>query len=288
VENNSKTRINNISSRENYLVNKHNSMDSVSFKGLTYYGGRPYTDKEISDAKKYLSDYAAGSDWKSSLMSDQCDRMGFFEYVFTSALEKHVQKVARLLPELRKEELEVEASRVKKLNETALRKVKHEEEVHKIKKQLMTEFSDRIDIEQKGNKAKIPNAIMLIDGHDDLSKELVKWTGENSNCNFVQLANEDNETLQRKLWKTLNDAGETFVETKRRTLVSVEGFDRLITEGKNAFRNIENLKDIMTSCANDFGSTIIFRTKDASKLVEEAIQPQRVASKIMVAIKSFK
>lgn len=50
AENNSKIRINNINSHENHLIKKHNSMDSVSFKGLTYYGGRPYTEREISDA----------------------------------------------------------------------------------------------------------------------------------------------------------------------------------------------------------------------------------------------
>ncbi|MDD3436975.1 MAG: hypothetical protein PHC64_07490 [Candidatus Gastranaerophilales bacterium] len=224
----------------------------------------------------------------------------------TMDAKTHVERVACLISDLKKEErtrsvqqaqlreLEKERERLaarhaaaRAIQQEAEAKIAHETEVHKIHTKLLAEFSDRVDIERKGSNVEIPNCIMLIDPHDDLSKELIDWTGRNSDCNFVKLADADNDTLHRGLWDTLVKAGETFEATKRRTLIHVEGFDRLITAATNAPESIAALKDVMCSCAQDYGSTIIFRTKDPSKLVVEAIQPHRVAAQIMVGIKSL-
>ncbi len=150
---------------------------------------------------------------------------------------------------------------------------------------IKTEFSEKIKIEKRENNIEeIPNVIMIEDPYDDISKNLVVLTAQNSECNFVDLDNENREFLLDDLWETLQGARKHFEQTKERTLIYVKDFDKLITSGENSFENIDSLKDIMCRCANDFGSTIIFRTKDSSKLVSEAIQPQRVL-KISIDLK---
>ncbi len=134
----------------------------------------------------------------------------------------------------------------------------------------------------------MPNAIMLEDPHDDVSKELVDYVRRNSESRFIRLSDADNDTLMDNLDETLRKSKAHFDATSERTLIHVEGFDRLITRGRNSFENIDSLKDIMCRTAKDFGSTIIFRTKDASKLVSEAIQPQRVAVRILTNFKSVR
>ncbi|MDD3436976.1 MAG: hypothetical protein PHC64_07495 [Candidatus Gastranaerophilales bacterium] len=158
------------------------------------------------------------------------------------------------------------------------------ESVQKVKYKLLVEFSDRVEIESKGLNVEIPNCIMLIDKSAGTSENFIDWLGESSDCNFVKLADADNDTLQRGLWDTLVKAGEIFEATKRRTLIHVEGFDRLITAATNAPESIAALKEVMCCCAQDFGSTIIFKTKDPSKLVVETIQPHRVTAKIDILI----
>jgi len=62
----------------------------------------------------------------------------------------------------------------------------------------------------------------------------------------------------------------------------VKDFDSLINPSMNTFENIDGLKDVMQRCANDFGTTIIFGSKDTSKLNNEAIQPHRINAWIEV------
>lgn len=157
--------------------------------------------------------------------------------------------------------------------------------INELSNQIKTEFSEKIKMERQGlyNKG-IPNCIMIEDPYDSISKRLIPLTAESSKCHFVDLNDENKNTLLDNLWEALQKSKKRFDSTKERTLIYVKDFDELITKGKNSFENIDSLKDIMTRCASDFGSTIIFRTKDASKLVSEAIQPQRVL-KIIVNIK---
>ncbi len=203
------------------------------------------------------------------------------------AVEKKIQRISTLIPDIVAEQLQGEQKATLAVSEKALEKVKHTEEVQKLKNQLKEAFSDRVNMEKRNEPVKMPNCIMLVDEHDDLSKELVNWIGENSECNFKKLADSNKDTLQETLADTLDEAKETFDKTKIRTLIAVEDFGDLITPEKNKLANIEGLKKIMNTCANA-GATIIFREKNPSRLNSEAIQPHRVASIIKVAIKSLK
>ena len=143
--------------------------------------------------------------------------------------------------------------------------------------QLNDVFCTDINSERRGTSIKkIPNCLMLEIQNDGDEIFPVEWLKKTADCNFVHLADKNNDDLMDNLWGTLQKSKDTFEQTQRRTLIYVEGFKKLITKGKNSFENIDSLKDIMNRCAKDFGATIIFRTKNASKLTSEAIQPHRV------------
>jgi len=198
----------------------------------------------------------------------------------------HLEQIISLIPDLRAEDIEKAELSADKTNRQSKKLVALENEKQAIKNQLYKKFVDLTDLELKGNKVKMPNCIMLVGKSDDVPTELINWTKENADCNFVKVANEDKELLQDQLWDKLNEAKENFTKTKKRTLIHVEGFDSLINPTMNTFENIDGMKDIMQRCASDFGSTIIFKTKDPSKLNNEAIQPHRVNAWIDVRIKS--
>jgi len=220
---------------------------------------------------------------------------------------RHVDRVTTLIQhiknedqlkanETRQDELDAtrrrlarEAKEADRRNEAALAKTEYTTKLNDLNNQLRTEFCDKVNMEKQGSHIeKMPNAIMIEDPYDDVSKELVDYTRRNSESRFIRLFSGDNDTLMDYLDETLKKAKAHFDSTKERTLVHVEGFDGLITKGQNSFENIDSLKDIMCRCAKDFGSTIIFRTKDASKLVSEAIQPQRVAVRIFANFRSVR
>jgi len=151
---------------------------------------------------------------------------------------------------------------------------------------ILIGFSDRINLEKNGDKTKIPNCIMLETRSEGAEALPIEWLKKTADCNVVHLADRNNDDLADTLWEELKKSKDAFEQTKHRTIIHVEGFDRLITEGQNSFENIDSIKDIMNRTANDFGATIIFKTKDASRLTSEAIQPQRVTNFIINSSKA--
>lgn len=149
------------------------------------------------------------------------------------------------------------------------------------------EYCDKVNLERQGTHIdKISNCLMFeVQNYGD---EIfpVEWLKKTADCNFVHLSDSNNDALMDNLEEELKKSKDTFEQTKRRTLIHVEGFDRLITKGQNSFENIDSLKDIMNRSANDFGATIVFSTKDASKLTSEAIQPHRVTPFIVNNLKT--
>jgi hypothetical protein len=111
---------------------------------------------------------------------------------------------------------------------------------------------------------------MLSGENTNLGEEAIKWTGKNSNCNFVEI-NEDDRLMMQ-----LREAGAKHRETGNRTLIHVKGFEQLLHPEITAADKIESLKSIMCRTAEDYHSTIIFNAKNPSKLDQIALQPHRV------------
>ncbi len=154
-------------------------------------------------------------------------------------------------------------------------------EEKKLFENILLEFSDRINLEKENNNIKIPNCIMFETKNESSELLPVSWLKKTADCNFITLTDRNNDDLADALWEELKKSKNIFEQTKRRTIIHVEGFDKLITPDKNTLENIDSIKDIMNRTSKDFGATIVFSTKDASKLTPEAIQPHRV-TKIIV------
>jgi len=136
--------------------------------------------------------------------------------------------------------------------------------------QLESNFSDLVEREKGGKSTIFPNCIMLSGQDPKVTNELIEWTGQISDCNFVKIKHTGD------LLAHLEKAEENYKKTKDRTLLYVENLEELINPNKAPNHTIADMKAIMTSSAEDFHSTIIFNTKDPSKLDQIALQPHRV------------
>ncbi|MDD3594301.1 MAG: hypothetical protein PHX18_06715 [Candidatus Gastranaerophilales bacterium] len=135
---------------------------------------------------------------------------------------------------------------------------------------LLPILCDPIKLEQMGEKVVMPNCIMFEGFNAQINEDLIKWLGENTVCNFIQLdASDDMLTF-------LETAEKNYQKNKKRTLFYIKGLDILLNPELSTPAIIGHLKDIMSSCAKDYHSNIIFQAQDASKLDYIALKPHRV------------
>ncbi len=154
-------------------------------------------------------------------------------------------------------------------------KVKNQKEI--IKENYLTPlFVTQIERDRKNKSADIPNSLMLVGPDSKAINELIDWTGRNSDCNFVKIKHTDD------LLECLEDAEDNYQETKMRTLIHVDSLDKLLNPQVSPDHTIGALKDIMCATSEDYHSTIIFSTKNPSKLDSIAIGDNRVDHRIDV------
>lgn len=173
--------------------------------------------------------------------------------------------------DLKNHELDKKAATAEWNKEVALAKVKFEEEKFNIKQnELCPKFCDLVQLEKEGKGAEIPNCIMLEGKDEKLNKELIEWTAKNSNCDFVEIKHTDS------LLNCLEKAEENYQNNGDRTLIHVDGFEKLINPKLSPPHNIASCKDIMSAASEDYHSTIIFSAKNPEQLDQIALQPHRV------------
>lgn len=173
------------------------------------------------------------------------------------------------------EESDIDKFESKSNNSLLLEEIKDKKT--QLREEINSKFCDNINLERRGTYIKqIPNCVMFEIKNDGEEIFPVEWMRRIADCNFIHLSDKNNDDLMDNLEEALKKSKDTFEQTKRRTLIHVEGFDRLITKGQNSLENIDSLKSDMCRTANDFGATIVFSAKDVSKLTSEAIEPQRV------------
>ncbi len=161
-----------------------------------------------------------------------------------------------------------------------LQKIKLSKTTDKIIDVLLKEFIVLTEMKRKGKAAVFPNGIMLVGKNTKINNGLINWTGNESDCNFIKIKHTDD------LLDCLEKAEENYQKTKKRTLLHVDGMDKLLNRNISPDHTIGALKDIMSATSDDYHSTIIFNTKDPSKLDSIAIGDNRVEAKIDVNIKS--
>jgi len=202
------------------------------------------------------------------------DEWGFFCNLVGDVkrcVSKREKDYSRLRGDLKNEKITQGIAEKKAKQVNADNKARFEKQKYEIKEnQLKPEFSDLIQMEKEGKSVVVPNCIMLIGPDSNVTKELMEWTRDNSNCNFVKIKHTDD------LIEYLEKAEENHHKTGNRTLIQVEDFDKLLNPETSRPQIIAGLKDIMSSTSNDYHSTIIFSTKNPDKLDQIALQPHRV------------
>lgn len=135
---------------------------------------------------------------------------------------------------------------------------------------LVPIFCDPIQLAKENHNTLIPNCIMIEGKDEKLNKELIEWTAKNSNCRFVEIDNNED------ILETLEFQESLFQKTNERTLLHIKNFENLLNPTLTKPHIIAALKDILSSCSQDYHSTIIFSATDASRLDSIALQPHRV------------
>ena len=147
-------------------------------------------------------------------------------------------------------------------------------------------FACYIEQEKQGKLVELPNCIMIQDPADIVGDEMIKMAKDLSDTNCEKIVYKNNQETQKELYETLNKCKANFDKTGKRSLLEVEGFENLILK-EAPFSLTEWMKDIMNCCADEFRTTIIFKTKDSSKLVSETMEPHRVGLKLMLKTEPF-
>lgn len=144
--------------------------------------------------------------------------------------------------------------------------------------------SDKID-----GQAVLPNCIMLVCDRERVTQTIVNWL----NTNISDVADhtfkyyyKDCDTLQNEVIDALEEAEEKYQRTGRRTIIHVNGFDKLMDKRYNSPENIAALKEYMDTADEDYHSTIIFRTTEDNikNLDKGTLQPHRVGLRIDIPI----
>lgn len=155
-----------------------------------------------------------------------------------------------------------------------------------VKSQLDDKFLRYIKWEQEGRTVdEFPNCIMMVGENIPYMQTLINWLGENSLCNYTKIPyNIDNNELQEQLGAKLEEAEATYQETGRRSIIYVNGMEKLLNPKKNTFENIECMKEIMNTADKDYHSTIIFTAKNPAELDAGTMVSHRVGLKVSVPV----
>jgi len=229
---------------------------------------KPQIDLPLDKYKTWIQDKLKDFDKELDRYLDLYDFWGSKQRKYLAARE---QNYFDLRKDLTQERLNRQLAETERENLISARKLKFEHNKQEIKeKELNPKFVYQIQREREGKPASIPNCIMIVGQDKDVTKELIEWTGKNTNCKFVQLKHTDN------ILEHLENAEDYYQQTRERTLFHINNFDQLINPELTPQHQIASLKDIMSSASEDYHSTIIFDAKDPSKLNHESIQNHRI------------
>lgn len=147
-----------------------------------------------------------------------------------------------------------------------------------VKDEIQRKFIDLIELDQKKKFVKeFPNCLMLTGEHTPLMQNIIDWTGENTDCNYVKVPYIiNNDDHQEAIGEALENAEKNYEQTGKRSLIYVNGLEKLINPKLNEDENIDCMKNLMNKASTNFHSTLIFTAKDPSKLDNIAIAEHRV------------
>ena len=142
----------------------------------------------------------------------------------------------------------------------------------------------------KDNFVKIPNCVMLTGDNPFVMKELIDWTGElaieEANTDYIKLPSlGDKALMQESILAALENAEENYQTTGKRSLIFVNGMEKLINSYSNTKADIAVMKDLMDKAGRYFHSTLIFYAKNPENLDPGTAVAHRIGLKVDVPAK---
>lgn len=156
-------------------------------------------------------------------------------------------------------------------------------------KDQLRPFVEKLALDKIDGQAVLPNCIMLVCDADWAGGKVAKWLESSASDiadHTFRYYYKDCDTLQNEVIDALEEAEEKYQRTGRRTIIRVNGFDKLMSKEYNTPENIAALKEYMDTADEDYHSTIIFKTtKDNIKNMDKGtLQPHRVGLRIDIPI----
>ena len=240
--------------------------------------------EKMALAYRVLWDFGTLGIWEIINAPFSSAEAGIRKLIDNNKLDKKTARIARLMLDIKAEQEE----EIRRNNfvqaQKAARKLEYNNRMESLKGDLYKGFIKLVNDEKLGKTVEIPNVIMLEDRIGDMGDTLSEYARKNSNT-YHDIVNPNLvENMQKDLYTRLKAGKQNFDTTGIRTLLEVKDMGNLIS--KNApFSLTEWMKDIMTCCAEEFKSTLIFKTFDSSKYVSETMEPHRIGLKIINKIK---
>lgn len=155
-----------------------------------------------------------------------------------------------------------------------------------IKSQINDKFVRYIEMFLKNkNVNEFPNCIMLVGQNIPYMQSIIDWIVWKTTCNYIKVPyNIDNEEMQEALGESLELAEEHYQKTGMRSIIYVNGMEKLLNPSKNSIGNIACMKEMMNTADKEYHSTIIFTAKNPSSLDPGTLVSHRVGLTIDVPI----
>lgn len=302
-----------------FFSNSSNYIDTVSFNGKE--SSRYYTDNEIYLARKSLK--LNDETWKNFVFHNRNEDINndinnkikdiigikdpyirlklaeetklLSEIVFfiknicvdiysDISAKKCVEKIDLIRTDILNAQADEKAAKTKNDESRKKNEAEYFNEIRNIKEQkLYPQLLNLIQREKEGKKTDIPNCIMLLNPNENINEKLINWCGENVNGQFIIT-----DPYQEDLIEVLEEAENDYQETRNWNLIYVKNMDKLINSKYSVNSVIAAMKGIMTACAKEFHSTLIFSASNTDELDNIALAPHRVQQIDTSNIKSTK
>mgnify|MGYP002626036523 CR=1 FL=1 len=155
----------------------------------------------------------------------------------------------------------------------------------RVKEILDEKINSRIIAFSKNDNVKVPNCVMMVGPNPYIAKELAEWSALTTDSDFTVVDSSiSNDKMQDNLMRALEESEENWQENHRRTIIFVEGMEKLLSPELNSAENIAGMKDMMQYADEDCRATIFFHSFDPKKLDSGTLAPHRVGVTVDVPI----
>lgn len=189
---------------------------------------------------------------------------------FRKEAKVFVKRMISLRNEIKHIQLNEKIAQLQKKTTENINFNKYEASVKDVKdNEIMPKLLEKFQHFQEGKPTKMPNCVLFSNEDGRLNTRLIQWIEEHTNNKFDIINN-------NKLSEALENAEENFQKTGKWNLLNLYEMDRLINPEFATKEQIESIKRIMSNCAEDYHTTIIFKTRTPEKLDAEALQAAKV------------